>query len=114
MHQQFHQIFKIVRVVKSHPANDIVADQTGQHHQFCESKRVDPKVVILLEIDALAMQQLNIVMGVGVTCDVEISEVEFPDEGVGGAEGGKISRIVGKGEADLDQVEAITLALSTT
>ena len=43
----------------------------------------------------------------GVTRDVEIFEVEFPDEGVGGAEGGKVSGVVGKGKADLNQVEAV-------
>ena len=46
-------------------------------------------------------------MGVSVTRDVEISEVEFPDEGVGVAEDGKVSCVVRKGEADLNQVEAI-------
>lgn len=42
-----------------------------------------------------------------VTRDVEISEVEFPNEGVGVAEDGKVSCVVRKGEADLNQVEAI-------
>ena len=107
MRQQFHQISEIVRAVKSHLANGVVADQTGRHHQFCEPERVNPKVTILLKINALATQQLDRVVGVSVTRDVEISEVEFPDEGVGGAEGGKVSGVVGKGKADLNQVEAV-------
>lgn len=43
----------------------------------------------------------------GVTRDVEVSEVELPDEAVGGAECGKVSHLIGESKTDLDQVEAV-------
>jgi len=43
----------------------------------------------------------------GVTRHVEVSEVELPDEGVGGAECGKVPHLIGESETDLDQVEAV-------
>ena len=43
----------------------------------------------------------------GVTSDVEVLEVELPDEGVVGAEFGEVAVVVGEGEADLDQMQAV-------
>lgn len=43
----------------------------------------------------------------GVTRYVEVSEVELPDKGVGGAECGKVSHLIGESKTDLDQVEAV-------
>lgn len=55
-----------------------------------------------VEINPLLFQELDGIRGVGVACNVEIPEIELPDEGVFGAECGEVAVGVGEGETELD------------
>ena len=46
-----------------------------------------------------------------VTRDVEVLEIEFPDEVFGGSEVREVAVIVGESEADLDDREAVNVGL---
>jgi len=93
--------------VKGDPADGVVADQTGRHHELGEPAGIYALVTVAVEIDALATEEVDGVGGVGVTGDVEVGEVELPDEAVMGTEIGEVTKGVGKGEADLDEVEGV-------
>lgn len=66
---------------------------------------------VFLEVNTLTSEQLYGVGGVSVARDVEITEIEFPDETVGRAQMRKIAMGVGESEADLDEIQSVDVGL---
>ncbi|KAH1222368.1 hypothetical protein GmHk_12G035545 [Glycine max] len=109
--QDLNQVPEIVRAVKRHPTHRVVADESRGHHEFGEQVGVDALRRVAAEVDSLAAEEIDGVRRVGVTLHVEVTEVEFPDEAVGGSEVGEISVGIRESETDLDQVKCINVGL---
>ena len=96
--------------MKRHPAHGIVADESRRHHEFSEARGLYAVGGVTREIDSLTAEEIDGVQRVGVTRNVEVTEVEFPDGAVSG-EIGKVAGGVGESEADLDEVESVDVGL---
>lgn len=112
--EDLDQVPEIVGAVKRDPADGVVTEKTGWHEQVGEPGRVDAVLGVPLEVDPLAFQEVDGIGSVGVTRQVEIPEVELPNEGVGGTESGEVAVGVGEGEADLDKVQNVDVWLEET
>lgn len=107
--KDLYQVPKIVRAVERHPTDWVIAHQPRRHHQLGEPGGVHTLLPVPLKVDPLCPEQLDRVRSVGVTRDVEIGEIELPDEPILRSQIGEASVGVGEGETDLDEVQGINV-----
>lgn len=93
------------------PIYVVVANEPRWHHQLGEPDRVDPEIPVPVEIDPLPPKQLHRVVRVGVSRHVEVSEIEFPNIHILGAQIRQIAIVVREREADLNQIQTIDVGL---
>lgn len=98
--------------MERHPADGVVADQTGAHHELSEAGGVDAGGAVPVEVDAVVAEEVDGVGSVGVTRDVEVGEIKLPDAAVAvGVRVGELAVGVGEGEAELNEVESVDVGL---
>jgi len=107
MAQYLDHVGKIISTVKSNPVNMTIAKESWDHHELNKLHNVDSKVSILMKIHALTLEEGDRVRSMRMTRDIELTEVEFPNEAMGGSKGWKVAMIVWKGQSNLDEMNTV-------
>ena len=100
------EIAKVVSGVEAEPLDFLHEDEAGREHHLGEGDRVDAVALVLVELNAGVLQQVDAVLGVHVLRQVEL-EVELPR---GHAVGGQVRPLVHEGQAQLDDLEQVDVA----
>lgn len=77
--QQFQQVPKVISTVKGNPMHIFVQHHARRHEKFAEAMRINTLFLILLEINPTLLQQLNGILCIDISIDVEFPEIELPD-----------------------------------
>lgn len=97
--------------MKSDPVDRLIQHNPRRHQQLSEAKRIDPFLVVLVEINAALRQEIDGITGAEVVFDIELTEIELPDAAPAGAAAGEVTEGIGEGEAELDQFEHVDVGL---
>jgi hypothetical protein len=76
--EQLQQVPEVVPAVKGNPMHVLVQHNPRRHEQLPEPLRVNPPLLVALEIDPALLQQLNRVVRVHVLPEVKLPEIELP------------------------------------
>ena len=104
--KKVNEIPKVVSRVETEPLDLLHEYEARGEHHLCESDGVDAVTLVLVELDARVLQQVNAVLGVHVLGQVEL-EVELPR---GYTVGRQVCRLVHESQAELDDLERVDIA----
>lgn len=94
--------------MESYPVDGVVENGAGGDEELREQLRVHTFLLVFLEVHPGFLEEFYGMGGEGVAADVELPEVELPDDGAAGVGGGgEAARSVEEGEAELEEVEAV-------
>lgn len=102
------EIPKVIPAVKGDVSNIVVAQQARWHHELSKTWGRNAKLASGLKVDALVPEEINGIGRVIIPRDVEISEIELPDEAaVGETEVGEIPKRVRQSDPHLNELERV-------
>ncbi|URD92539.1 hypothetical protein MUK42_18343 [Musa troglodytarum] len=79
--------------------------------ELAKALGINPRLIVLLEIDAALAEKVDGVGREDVLLDVELAEIELPYAATVGAAGGEGAELVGEGETELDEFEHVDIGL---
>jgi len=110
--EQPEEVAEVVATMEGDPLDIVVQHDTRRHHQLGEAGGIDPLGRKAVEVDATAAEQVDGVVAGRVGVRVEAPEVELPDAAPPPrAARRERTRPVGEGEAKLDELEHVDVAL---
>mmetsp|Transcript_16727 Transcript_16727/g.42490 ORF Transcript_16727/g.42490 Transcript_16727/m.42490 type:complete len:350 (-) Transcript_16727:427-1476(-) len=103
--EELEQVAKIVTAVERDPLDVLDEDKAGTHKRLAELVHIDPHLLVQLKVDAAPDEKIDRVLGVHVVGEAEL-EVELPARTVVC----EIAILVGKRDAELDELEQVHVA----
>lgn len=100
--------------MKGNVSDIVVAQQARRHHELREKGGRDAALASVLEVDPLVAEEVDRVGRVIVSRNVEIAEIELPDEAaVGLAEVGEVPKRVGERDPHLNELERVDIGFES-
>lgn len=104
------EVTEVIPTVKGNVGHILVTDKPRRHHELREVRDGHAILESRLEIEALVAEEVDRGGGVFVAGDVEVAEIELPDEAaVGTAEVREVPGGVGERDPHLNQFESVDI-----